>query len=227
MALIDFVIPHGAHDPMDLLKADHEKARALLEAIQDTGDRARVKRQKLFAELRRLRTAHQKAEEAVLYRAAAAKRKALADIVQEGLQEHHVADVLIRELGRMDVATPQWKAKAHVLGEGIRHHFKEEEHTMFPKARLAFTRAELTVLGKRLAQRRAALLARASAAAPAGRTKTTAQRTPTKAAKPRRRAKAAATAAPRSALRGGRRATAGRSSAKVRNKAKAQMAAKR
>ncbi len=225
MALIDFVIPHGAHDPLDLLKADHVKARALLEAIQDTGDRARVKRQKLFAELRQLLTAHQKAEESVFYRAAAAKREALADIVQEGLQEHHVADVLIRELGRMDTGTPQWQAKAHVLGEGIRHHFKEEEHTMFPKARLAFTRAELAVLGKRLAQRRAALLARASAAAPAQRSKAKAKRTPAMAAKPRRRAAAAAKTAPRSTLRGERRGTAGKSGSKVRPKTKA--AAKR
>ena len=178
MALIDFIIPHGAQDPLDLLKADHQKARALLEAIQDTGDRARVKREKLFGELRRLLTAHQKAEESVLYRAAAAKRAALADIVQEGLQEHHVADVLIRELGRMDAATPQWKAKAHVLGEGIRHHFGEEEHTMFPKARLAFTRAELAVLGKRLAQRRAALLAREGKARAGGRGKSAAKRAP-------------------------------------------------
>jgi hypothetical protein len=208
MALIDFVIPHGAQDPMDLLKADHQKARAILAAIQDTGDRARVKREKLFGELRRLMTAHQKAEESVLYRAAAAKRASLADIVQEGLQEHHVADVLIRELGRMDAATPEWKAKAHVLGEGIQHHFGEEEQTMFPKARLAFTRAELAGLGKRLAQRRAALLARERASASTARKKTT-RRTAAKAAKPRRRAAAQATAKPRSAPR----SAAGRSRA--------------
>ncbi len=209
MALIDFVIPHGAQDPMDLLIADHQKARDLLDAIQDTGDRARVKREKLFGELRRLLTAHQKAEESVLYRAAAAKRASLADIVQEGLQEHHVADVLIRELGRMDAATPEWKAKAHVLGEGIQHHFGEEERTMFPKARLAFTRAELAVLGKRLAQRRATLLARERAAASAERKETTPKRTAAK-AKPRRRAMA--TAKPRSASR---RSAAGRSRAKA------------
>lgn len=197
MALIDFILPHGGNDPLDLLKADHERARALLDAIQDTGDRARVKRQKLFAELRRLLTAHQKAEESVLYRAAAAKRAALADIVQEGLQEHHVADVLIRELGRMDAATPQWKAKAHVLGEGIRHHFGEEEHTMFPKARLAFTRAELAALGTKLAQRRAALLARAGGKRSVGRSAGGKRRAPAKPARSaRKRGKKAAVAAP-------------------------------
>jgi hypothetical protein len=42
--------------------------------------------------------------------------------------------VLIRELKRMKPSDERYDAKFTVLGESVKHHVKEEESEMFPKA---------------------------------------------------------------------------------------------
>ena len=54
--------------------------------------------------------------------------------MDEALEEHHVAHILINELKRMSPSDDRYEAKFTVLGESIKHHVKEEEETMFPKA---------------------------------------------------------------------------------------------
>src|SRR3546814_9706810 len=45
----------------------------------------------------------------------------------EGEQEHHVAKVLMGELGEVEPASDVWVAKMMVLIENIEHHADEEE----------------------------------------------------------------------------------------------------
>jgi Hemerythrin HHE cation binding domain len=59
------------------------------------------------------------------------------DIMDEALEEHHVAHVLMNELKRMRPSDDRYEAKFKVLGESIKHHVKEEEGSMFPKAEKA------------------------------------------------------------------------------------------
>ena len=77
---------------------------------------------------------HELLEEQLLYPALAPHREARA-IVLEGTQEHHVADVLLKELHRMRKNDERWGAKLKVLQESIEHHIEEEERRMFPIAR--------------------------------------------------------------------------------------------
>lgn len=56
------------------------------------------------------------------------------ELVLEAIEEHHVADVLLKEIRQLDPSNEQCKAKLMVLKENIEHHVKEEEQQMFPKA---------------------------------------------------------------------------------------------
>ena len=76
------------------------------------------------------------------------------DIVLEGFQEHHVVDLLMKELEELDVTDETLGAKAIVMKENIEHHIEEEEGEMFKTARSVFDKAELDKLGARMAARK-------------------------------------------------------------------------
>jgi len=58
-----------------------------------------------------------------------------ADIMNEADEEHHVARVLIAELDSTGRGNDHRDAKFTVLAESVRHHIKEEENEMLPKAK--------------------------------------------------------------------------------------------
>ena len=55
--------------------------------------------------------------------------------MNEADEEHHVARVLIAELDPKGSGNDHRDAKFTVLAEGVRHHIKEEETEMLPKAK--------------------------------------------------------------------------------------------
>jgi hypothetical protein len=55
--------------------------------------------------------------------------------MNEADEEHHVAKLLIAELDQMDGSESHFDAKFLVLAENVRHHIKEEENEMLPKAK--------------------------------------------------------------------------------------------
>jgi hypothetical protein len=75
--------------------------------------------------------------------------------VLEGYQEHHIADVLTRELHALATDDERWGAKFKVLKESLEHHIQEEEGDMFRKARGIFSREDLRALGARMTQMKA------------------------------------------------------------------------
>jgi hemerythrin superfamily protein len=59
------------------------------------------------------------------------------DVMNEATEEHHLVHVLLKELKQLDSDDEVFKAKFTVLGELVKHHVKEEEGEMFPKAQKA------------------------------------------------------------------------------------------
>jgi hypothetical protein len=55
--------------------------------------------------------------------------------MNEADEEHHVAKVLIAELDHKRGGGDHRQAKFTVLAESVRHHIKEEENEMLPKAK--------------------------------------------------------------------------------------------
>lgn len=121
---------------------------------EETTERAAKGRRALLDTLVAELTAHELIEEQILYPALQAHPEA-KDIVLEGFQEHHVADLIVKEL--QDVATDneQWGAKFKVLKENIEHHIQEEEGQMFRTARGIFSQEDLEAMGAQMAAMKA------------------------------------------------------------------------
>src|SRR6188508_3482484 len=141
-------------DAIALLKADHDKVKGLLAQLESTTERGVKTRTELFATIKGELTVHEIIEEEIFYPELKAHPKA-EDIVLEGFEEHHVVDMLMGELERLDVSDETWGPKALVMKENIEHHIEEEEGEMFTKARQVFDRGELADLGERMAARKA------------------------------------------------------------------------
>jgi hemerythrin superfamily protein len=132
---------------LDLMKKDHERLKELLDTTLEARDRE--SRSHLIEHVRAELVVHERMEEEVFYPALKAHEKA-KDIVLEGYEEHHVADVLLDELLDVPEESDQWHAKVKVLQENIEHHIEEEEGEMFPIARKVLDREELDQLGTRM-----------------------------------------------------------------------------
>ena len=140
-------------DAIALLKADHDKVKSLLADLETTTERGVKTRTELFATIKGELTVHEIIEEEIFYPELKAHPKA-KDIVLEGFEEHHVVDLLMGELERLDVSDETWGAKAKVMKENIEHHIEEEEGEMFNTARSVFDKAELEDLGARMEERK-------------------------------------------------------------------------
>ena len=136
-------------DPIELLKTDHRRFEKLLKDGEDTTERAIKGRGEILKALTSELTVHEAIEEQILYPALRPHTEA-HEIVLEGIEEHHVADVLIKELHKVARDNEKWGAKFSVLKESVEHHIKEEERIMFPAARAALAREELLALGARM-----------------------------------------------------------------------------
>ena len=136
-------------DAITLLKDDHRRFKKMLEEGEETTERAVKTRKELLERLAADLKAHEKIEEEIFYPALKEYEKA-KEIVLEGYEEHHVADLILAELRKTDVTDERWGAKFSVLKENLEHHIEEEEEDMFKKARAVLEKAELVELGERM-----------------------------------------------------------------------------
>jgi len=138
-------------DAIKLLKEDHEYVKKALRTFEkmDHGDHAALKG--LVSQVCTALKAHAQVEEELFYPAA---RKAIKDpdLMNEAEIEHDSAKSLIRRLERMKPDDPKYVATFTVLGEYVKHHVKEEESEIFPKARRR--KLNLKRLGDRLMARK-------------------------------------------------------------------------
>ena len=137
------------NDPFLLLEADHRRFEALLKEGEETSSRAVKRRTQILNALIERLTLHELIEEKVLYPALEPYPET-REIVLEGVEEHHVADVVVTELRRLAKDDEKWAAKFKVLKENIEHHIQEEERVMFPAARTRLSRDELDALGVKM-----------------------------------------------------------------------------
>jgi hypothetical protein len=123
-----------AHDPIKLLKSDHETVKGLFDKFDSARTPATKKKyaHEAMVEL----DIHADIEETIFYPAFEewAKSQADEDILLEAEEEHHVVHLLIGELRELPDDAEHWDAKFTVLSENVRHHIDEEEKEMLPKA---------------------------------------------------------------------------------------------
>ena len=121
----------GASLVTDMLREDHKKVKGLFEEFEQAED-ATTKQRIVEAALTELEV-HSKLEEELIYPAIRADIDD-DDLMDEALEEHHVVHGLLVELKKMKPSDERYDAKFTVLAESVRHHIKEEESEMFPKA---------------------------------------------------------------------------------------------
>ena len=149
VAAVTTRLPGAAIDAITLLERDHRRLEDLLKRGEETGDRARQERRQLLDTIAAELTLHETIEERVLYPALKAHPQT-RDIVLEGFQEHHVADLILHELYETAVDDERWAAKFKVFKENLEHHIEEEEGPMFRAARGVMSREVLIDLGARM-----------------------------------------------------------------------------
>jgi len=136
-------------DAIKLLKSDHDTVEGIFEKLKSTTERAVKTREELFTKLKTELDVHAHIEETIFY-PALKKEAETRDITFEGVEEHHVIKILLRELAAMPVDTEQWTAKLKVLKENVEHHVEEEETDMFKSAREVFSKEQLDEFGARM-----------------------------------------------------------------------------
>lgn len=117
-------------DIFERLKRDHEEIKGLFARLEKADGGG----QKVFAQLKQELQSHTKAEERVFYQPLKSP-EATHEMILEGVEEHHVGDLLIKELSANRSDTDQWHAKAMVLKEIVEHHVEEEEKEIFKQAK--------------------------------------------------------------------------------------------
>lgn len=142
-------------DAINLIKQDHDDVEEVFKRFEKAEEGSPERRQAAAEALKMLK-AHALMEEEIFYPTLRAQAEVPPEIMDEADEEHHVAKVLIAELDAFDKGDLRYEAKFEVLAEGIRHHVKEEESEMLPKARKMDV--DFTELGRRmLARKRSAL----------------------------------------------------------------------
>ena len=134
-------------DVFKLLKQDHKEVKDLFKKLQSS--RPSKSREKGMEQLREALTLHTQVEEQIVYPRLREEKK-LRETVNEALEEHHMATLLLEELAQTPMDDERWEAKLSVLKEIVEHHVKEEEKEVFPKATKALDKGEAKELGRRV-----------------------------------------------------------------------------
>lgn len=120
-------------DAVALLTRQHDEFRRLFEEFGELSGRPSERKGQLVRELITLLVKHAEIEEQVFYPAVQAELSDLRSDVDESLEEHHAAELLLSELDSMTPDAERYDAKVTVLIETVSHHLEEEEQELFPE----------------------------------------------------------------------------------------------
>jgi hypothetical protein len=147
----------NAVSALELLEADHSEVEGYFEQYEQLEDVA--EKEELALKICLALQVHAQVEEEIFYPAA---REAIEkpELIDEALVEHASAKQLIAEIEDMEAEDELYDAKVKVLGEQVSHHIGEEEDELFPE--VENSELDLEALGKKMADRKAALLKQAA-----------------------------------------------------------------
>lgn len=143
-----------AQDAIALLRADHKKVSALFDQFEKT--RSAKRKQALVSQICLELTVHARIEEEIFYPAVKAALKD-KELVPEATVEHASVKDLIAQVRDVEPDGEMYDARVKVMAEFVKHHVKEEQNEMFPKAKA--TRLDMAALGARLMARKEELMA--------------------------------------------------------------------
>lgn len=139
----------------EALRTDHERHRALMEAVAATSGDC-PERRNGFATLRRELRAHAALEERILYSQMLAAEKSRSKAVH-GISEHRKIDEILDEIADMDFANPHWLPTFRLLCVAVQHHEDEEDHGVFQLAGKAMSEENKRLLSRRYQREKATM----------------------------------------------------------------------
>ncbi|MEO8805022.1 MAG: hemerythrin domain-containing protein [Burkholderiaceae bacterium] len=140
-------------DAIALLKADHKKVNELFVTFEAA--RSSEKKRALVAQICEELTIHAQLEEEIFYPAVKAALKD-KELVPEAVVEHASIKDLIAQVQGADPDGEEYDAKIKVMSEYVKHHVKEEQNELFPKAE--GTRLDLIALRDEMMARKEELM---------------------------------------------------------------------
>jgi hemerythrin superfamily protein len=143
-----------SQDAVAILRADHRLVSDLFDQYEKS--RSAAKKQGIVATICEELTIHAVVEEEIFYPAVKAALKD-KELVPEAIVEHASMKELIAQVDGRTPDGEMFDAKVKVLSEYVKHHVKEEQTEMFPKARE--TKLDLVALGERILARKEELKA--------------------------------------------------------------------
>lgn len=122
------------------IKEEHEEVKALFEKLVE--EEKASARKDILARLTKKLKPHMQAEEKVIYPKLLGKGNG-KDVALEAFEEHHAANLVLKELVALPTDHERFKAKSLVLMEMINHHIKEEERHLFEELEDHYSREEI------------------------------------------------------------------------------------
>ena len=148
-----------SQDAIAILKADHKLVSGLFEDFESA--RAATRKRKIVSEICQELTIHARVEEEIFYPAVKQALKD-AELIPEAQVEHESLKMLISQVEGVEPDGEMYDARVKVMSEYVKHHVKEEQNEMFPKARE--TKLDMVELGALMLQRKEELKAQMTAA---------------------------------------------------------------
>lgn len=142
-----------AQEAIALLKADHKLVSMLFEQYETA--KSSTKKKSIVSQICTELTVHAQLEEEIFYPQV---RAALKDkeLIPEAIVEHATLKELIAQIEDGEPSDDLYDAKVKVLSEYVKHHVKEEQNEIFPKAKAS--KLDMYALGEQLLQRKEELL---------------------------------------------------------------------
>ena len=148
--MFDWMLPEK--HAIAILKKDHDEVKGLFDKFEKAEKTAA--KEKIIDQAITALKIHAILEEEIFY--PTVRAHVGSKVMNEADEEHHVAKVLIAELDR-GVNRDHREAKFTVLAESVRHHIREEENEMLPKAKELDI--DFEALGQRMLERKQQLQA--------------------------------------------------------------------
>ena len=135
----------------DLLKKQHRQVEKLFKQCENA--KQPRQRRELMDQIVQMLKMHTKIEEEIFYPAVRELGTSKAEeMIDEAFEEHHVVDLVLAELPKVDPEDERFEAKITVLSELVEHHVEEEEGEMFPMAETKLGAERIKQLGQQMAE---------------------------------------------------------------------------
>jgi hypothetical protein len=142
----------AAADAARMLVALHERVERQFEAY-DAAEGAAPGRYRAVAAIATALATHVAVEDELLYPALAGKTARHDPEIERQLQQDHLLDLVMVELGGMVPADRGYDAKVRVLMQVFRQHARDAEDLLLPELRRRLGPAERELLGRRVLER--------------------------------------------------------------------------